>query len=218
MSLTTKRHQRPRPDRTGGVAGNERLTAWTGVVLLIGFAVEGITVLRIGQLLTLHFLVGLLLIGPVILKVASTGYRITRYYAGSAPYVRRGPPAPYLRLLGPLVIATSVAVLGTGLTLGIVGPDNGPWLPIVVGGSALLIAAGYFLGRYYVQLHAQTPTDRFLHDLEGWVDERSEGLPRTVRDKLNATVGFLSTSLRNTPINQIVTRIQNKPRRLFNLF
>lgn len=128
MSLTTKRHQRPRPDRTGGVAGNERLTAWTGVVLLIGFAVEGITVLRIGRLLTLHFFAGLLLIGPVILKVASTGYRIARYYTGSAPYVRRGPPALYLRLLGPLVIGTSVAVLGTGVALGVVGPDNGPWL------------------------------------------------------------------------------------------
>ena len=61
-------------------------------------------------------------------------------------------------------------------------PDNGPWLPIVIGGSALLIAAGYFLGRYYVQLQAQTPTDRFLNDLEEWVDERSEGLPKTVRD------------------------------------
>jgi hypothetical protein len=97
-------------------------------------------------------------------------------------------------------------------------PDNGPWLPIVVGGSALLIAAGYFLGRYYVQLHAQTPTDRFLHELEDWVDERSEALPKTVRDKLHATVGFLSTSLRNTPINQIVSRFQNKPRRLFDLF
>jgi len=128
VSLTTRRHQRPQPDRTGGVAGNERLTAWTGVVLLIGFAVEGITVLRIGPLLTLHFFVGLLIIGPVLLKIASTGYRIARYYAGSAPYVRRGPPALYLRLLGPLVIATSVAVLGTGVTLGIVGPDHGSWL------------------------------------------------------------------------------------------
>ena len=97
-------------------------------------------------------------------------------------------------------------------------PDNGPWLPIVIGGSALLIAAGYFLGRYYVQHHAQTPTDRFLHELEDWVDERSESLPKTVRDKIHATVGFLSTSLRNTPINQIVSRFQNKPRRLFNLF
>jgi hypothetical protein len=96
--------------------------------------------------------------------------------------------------------------------------ENGPWLPIVIGGSALLIAAGYFLGRYYVQLHARTPTDRFLNDLEDWVDERSAGLPKTVRDKIGATVGFLSTSVRNTPINQIVSRLQNKPRRLFDLF
>jgi hypothetical protein len=96
--------------------------------------------------------------------------------------------------------------------------ENGPWLPIVIGGSALLIAAGYFLGRYYVQLHAQTPTDRFLHELEDWVEERSEGLPKAFRDKLNATVGFLGASLRNTPINQIVSRFQNKPHRPFNLF
>lgn len=128
MSLTTRRHRRPKPDSTGGVGGNERLTAWTGVILLIGFAVEGITVLRIGRLLTLHFFVGLLLIGPVILKVGSTGYRIARYYTGSAPYVRRGPPALYLRLLGPLVIAASLAVLGTGVMLAVTGPQHGLWL------------------------------------------------------------------------------------------
>jgi hypothetical protein len=50
------------------------------------------------------------------------------------------------------------------------------------------------------------------------VEDRSAALPQTVRDKLNATVGFLSHSVRNTPINQIVSRFQNKPRRLFNLF
>jgi len=96
--------------------------------------------------------------------------------------------------------------------------DHGPWLPIVIGGSVLLIAAGYYLGRYYVQLHAQTPTERFLHDLEDWVEERSAGLPKAVRDKLNATVAFLSSSVLNTPIKQIVSRIQNKPRRFLDLF
>ena len=128
MSLTARRHRRPRPDRTGGVAGNERLTALTGVVLLIGFAIEGVTILRIGRLLTLHFFLGLLLIGPVVLKIGSTLYRIARYYTGAAPYVRRGPPPLPLRLLGPFVIATSLAVLGTGVMLAITGPSNGPWL------------------------------------------------------------------------------------------
>jgi vacuolar iron transporter family protein len=93
--------------------------------------------LRIGRLLTLHFFVGLLLIGPVILKVASTGYRIARYYAGSAPYVRRGPPALYLRLLGPLVIGTSVAVLGT------VGPAARWYDPLAAGRRVPGLRAGH---------------------------------------------------------------------------
>jgi hypothetical protein len=63
---------------TGGVAGNERLTAMTGFVLLVLFAAEGVTILRVHQLLTVHFFVGMLLVGPVALKVAATGYRFAR--------------------------------------------------------------------------------------------------------------------------------------------
>jgi hypothetical protein len=100
----------------------------TGAILLIGFAVEGFTVLEIHRLLVLHFIVGFLLIGPVLLKIASTGYRFVRYYTRSAPYLRKGPPSPVLRVLGPLVILTSVAVLGTGVILAVVGPGNGQWL------------------------------------------------------------------------------------------
>jgi hypothetical protein len=128
VSVTTKRRHRRQPGGADGVAGNEHLTALTGVVLLVGFAIEGVTILRIGRLLTLHFFLGLLLIGPVLLKIGSTGYRIARYYTGAAPYVRRGPPALPLRLLGPFVIATSLAVLGTGVALAVVGPNNGSWL------------------------------------------------------------------------------------------
>jgi hypothetical protein len=125
--MARPRHRRP-PDETDGVAGNERLTALTGAVLLVGFAVEGVTILRLGQLLTLHFFLGLVLIGPVLLKIGSTGYRFARYYAGAPAYVRKGPPAPLLRVLGPFVILTSLAVLGTGVVLAIVGPASGPWL------------------------------------------------------------------------------------------
>ena len=110
MSVTTKPHHRRQPDGAAGAAGNERLTALTGVVLLAGFAIEGVTILRLGRLLTLHFFIGLLLIGPVVLKICSTVCRFTRYYTGAPSYVRRGPPAPLLRLLGPFVIATSLAV------------------------------------------------------------------------------------------------------------
>ena len=108
--------------------GNANLTAMTGAVLLAGFAVEGVTILELRRLLVLHFLVGFLLIGPVLLKIASTGYRFVRYYAGSAAYVRKGPPSPALRMLAPLVILTSVAVIGTGAILAVVGPGSGRWL------------------------------------------------------------------------------------------
>jgi hypothetical protein len=97
-------------------------------VLLAGFAVEGVTILALGPLLTLHIFLGVLLIGPVALKIGSTGYRFVRYYTGAAGYTRKGPPAPLPRLLGPFVIITSVAVLGTGVALTVTGPRAGPWL------------------------------------------------------------------------------------------
>jgi hypothetical protein len=111
-----------------GPEGNERLTAMTGAVLLVLFAAEGFTILSVRQLLTVHFFLGMLLIGPVVLKIASTGYRFVRYYTGTAPYVAKGPPAPLLRLLGPLVIITSTAVIGTGVALAFTGPQRGLWL------------------------------------------------------------------------------------------
>jgi len=116
------------PDRTGGADGNERLTAATGAVLLVLFAAEGFTILSIHQLITVHFFLGMLLIGPVLLKAAAVCYRFVRYYTGAAEYRRKGPPAPLLRLLGPVVLATSLGVLGTGVMLGVDESAPGPWL------------------------------------------------------------------------------------------
>jgi hypothetical protein len=116
------------PPMGGGAEGNERLTAATGVILLVLLAAEGVTILRIHRLLTAHFFIGMLLLGPVALKVLSTSYRFVRYYTGAPDYRRKGPPAPLLRLLGPFVLITSLAVLGTGVALAFVGPGAGPWL------------------------------------------------------------------------------------------
>jgi hypothetical protein len=112
----------------GGADGNERLTAATGAVLLLLLAAEGVTILRIHRLLTAHFFIGMLLIGPVTLKVISTCYRVVRFYTGAPDYRKKGPPAPLLRVLGPFVLATSLGVLGTGVVLAFTGPRAGPWL------------------------------------------------------------------------------------------
>jgi hypothetical protein len=116
------------PFAGGGAEGNERLTAATGAVLLLLLAAEGVTILRIHRLLTAHFFIGMLLLGPVALKAASTCYRFVRFYTGAPDYRHKGPPAPLLRLLGPFVLATSLGVLGTGVVLAFTGPRAGPWL------------------------------------------------------------------------------------------
>jgi hypothetical protein len=108
---------------TGGPAGNAELTAWTGAVLLVLLAVEGVTVLDIRGLITWHVAVGLVLIPPALLKTASTGWRIIRYYSGNRSYRQAGPPPMPLRLLGPLVVVTTLAVLGTGTALIVIGSD-----------------------------------------------------------------------------------------------
>jgi hypothetical protein len=101
----------------------------TGAVLLILLAAEGFTILRIGRLLTLHFFLGMLLLGPVALKAGSVTYRFFRYYTGSAPYRRKGPPAPLLRLLGPVILLLTACVFGSGIMLALVGPSGRqPWL------------------------------------------------------------------------------------------
>ena len=114
-----------------GVTGNARLTSTTGMVLLVLLAVEGATVLDVRGMITLHVFLGTLLLGPVALKVATTVFRFLRYYAGSAEYVRRGPPPRGLRMLGPLVILLSVTLLGTGVGL----------LAVRLGRGGLLLAA-----------------------------------------------------------------------------
>ncbi len=85
----------------GGIDGNEQLTATTGVLLIVLLAVLGVTIVRIGQLLWLHLFLGLLLLGPVLLKMASTGYRFLRYYLRAAIYRAKGPPMLALRAMGP---------------------------------------------------------------------------------------------------------------------
>jgi hypothetical protein len=115
--------------RLGGAEGNERLTALTGAVLLVLLAAEGVTILRLGRLLTLHFFIGMLLLGPVALKACSVMYRFYRYYTGSGPYRRKGPPAPLLRLLGPCIMLLTAGVFGSGIMLAVIGPSGRhPWL------------------------------------------------------------------------------------------
>jgi hypothetical protein len=109
----------------GGTDGNERLTVLTGTLLVVVTAAVGVTIIRIGQLMWLHLFLGLVLIGPVALKLASTGYRFVRYYTDNPAYRRKGPPFPLLRGLAPLVVLATIALFATGVALLFAGRDTG---------------------------------------------------------------------------------------------
>jgi hypothetical protein len=103
---------------TGGSDGNERLTAATAAVLLVLLAAEGATLVAIGRLLLPHVFLGFLLIPPVVLKLASTSWRVIRYYRRSDEYVRRGPPALLLRVVvAPVTVVATVALFASGVAV-----------------------------------------------------------------------------------------------------
>jgi hypothetical protein len=119
----------------GGVEGNARLTGGAGAALFVILAVEGVTILQIKQLISVHVFVGMLLVPLVLLKTATTSYRAGHYYRGDPSYRRKGPPLPILRFTGPLVVLSSLALLGTGIAL---------------------IALGRNVGHQYLWLHQAT--------------------------------------------------------------
>lgn len=133
---------------TGGPAGNARLTAWTGLLLLVLFLVELATLLNLDALITWHVVVGILLVPPALLKTATTGWRIIGYYTHRSAYRTAGPPPMPLRILGPLVVVFTLAVLGSGLALIALGPAEGRTAFLSVLGyqvSALTIHQGTFI-------------------------------------------------------------------------
>ena len=112
--------------RLGGVEGNARLTGTTAVLLLVLLAIEGVTILFIRPLISVHVFVGLMLVPPVALKLASAGWRFAAYYLGSRSYVLKGPPHLVMRVLvAPAVVLSTLVLFGTGVAMLIVKPRAG---------------------------------------------------------------------------------------------
>jgi len=115
------------PEAAPGVIANERISALTGGLLLILSAAIGVTILRIGDLLPEHYLVGFLMVGPMALKLTSTGYRFARYYTHNPAYRTAGPPVAVLRWSAPFLVAATVALFATGIELWLFSYRFGTW-------------------------------------------------------------------------------------------
>lgn len=115
-SNTMPSRSRTRPRRSN-VQGNARLTSSLGAIIFVLLAIEGVTILRIHPLLSAHVFIGVLLIPPVLVKVATTSWRFIKYYVGDPEYRHKGPPALLLRLLGPVVVILTLIVIASGVAL-----------------------------------------------------------------------------------------------------
>lgn len=125
------------------VIRNERLTALTGAVLFALIVIELIITANLHALISVHIFVGVLLAGPLMVKLGSTGYKFVRFYTGSPVFVQKGPPHILLRLLAPVLLLVTLAVFITGFALAVVGPAHeglfflahaasvALWLPLV---------------------------------------------------------------------------------------
>lgn len=102
---------------TDGVEANARLTGSAAALLLLLLAAEGATLPAIGTLLRAHVFIGFAMIPLVVLKVGSTLYRFARYYLRTPSYQLKGPPPALLRMLGPVVVITTVSLLASGVLL-----------------------------------------------------------------------------------------------------
>lgn len=105
-----------------GVIGNERLTALVSFVLLVLILMELVTSAVLRSWLPPHTFVGVALAGPLLVKMGSTGWRFLRYYTRAPAYVCRGPPPVVLRVLGSVLLVTTLVMMGSGIGLVVIGP------------------------------------------------------------------------------------------------
>jgi hypothetical protein len=125
-------------------AGNERLTAAVGLLVIVPVLVEIATILLgVHTFMSVHVFVGLALIPAVTLKLASTGWRFARYYTRNRAYLEEGPPQLAMRLLAPLFVVATVVLFGSGVAMGLLhgstlqdarslhGPASVVWLVLL---------------------------------------------------------------------------------------
>ncbi|MDP4084479.1 MAG: hypothetical protein Q8934_07660 [Bacillota bacterium] len=96
---------------------NKRLTAIAGTVLFVLIMAELVITANLRALISYHIFVGVLLSGPLVIKMCSTGYRFFRYYTKSPDFVKAGPPNILLRLLAPFLVVFTILVMMSGFGL-----------------------------------------------------------------------------------------------------
>jgi nicotinamide mononucleotide (NMN) deamidase PncC len=61
--------------------------------------------------------IGLLLVPPLLVKMASVSWRFLRYYRHAEAYRHKAAPPTVLRILGPLLLLATLVLIVSGITL-----------------------------------------------------------------------------------------------------
>jgi len=173
-----------RATSVGGVEVNELLTSSVAALLVILLIAEGVTILNMRGLRGPHMFIGLMLIPPVALKLASTGYRFARYYTGAPVYVAKGPPQLALRFLAPLLVASTVMIFVTGVWLLILGHRSDQVL--------MLHKVGFIVWSGIFGLHFLAHLPRVGRSLRTTWGSSASHRPRTPGRGVTATLVALS--------------------------
>jgi len=110
-----------------GVRANLRLTALVGLAMIVPLLVVTLSGLSFDQLWRVHYFAGFLLVPLLLLKLATTGYRMAAYYLGNRRYRRAGPPAPLLRILAPVLVISTVVLFLSGIVMWLENSRLQPW-------------------------------------------------------------------------------------------
>jgi hypothetical protein len=159
-----------------------------GLVLIVQLAFMGVTILRIHRLLSLHMAVGILLAGPIGLKLAATGYRFVRYYTGDPAYRRKGPPKLGLRMLAPVLVLSTLSLFLTGFVLMVEGAASRN--PQVV----LLHKASFVIWITVAGLHVLSHLPRLTTSLRAVRSSYRTGAPGAV-GRWVAVIGAVAAGL-----------------------
>jgi len=130
----------------GGVEGNRRLTSIFGIVMLVLLTVQVLSALWFALMSynidtpggpvfwlvrPVHFFTGFLLFPLIGVKLASVGWRFTRYYTRDRAYREAGPPRPLLRLIAPLLVLSVVVLFASGVEMWSFQNQFGiPWIAV----------------------------------------------------------------------------------------
>ena len=81
-----------------------------------------------------------------------------------------------------------------------------------------IIQPGKYVAERIIQPSlARKRTERYLHELQNWIEKHGQSLP-SLQDRLNRKNSFLRRVLRRTPFEKLIWQTKDKPHRFWDIF